>query len=361
MNIRELFTLLEWIDEHVKQSDIVEHYQMVQEILERHAQPNQPRQPFLLEKVGLIKALEGIPLNTLIDEQIVYLDRLGILTNIGDAAISAVKEILTENALDPATAANKIGNMVATLSDGLKRSENLRANLEGLAQPIKRVERETIVRVKFDGDARITNIANLRLWANNWYDIGYGIARFNNTAPENIRVTGTDHEPFIVELAMNHTYALQILNILYGSLKSVEKVYNLRFYQDYIGRQRVKQVTTVMIKEQLEEEITSEKEEYVERIFRSITKEVAIPSGEGDRAIHLRKCIRNLMDFIDKGGKVDFILPGLNMTEDYGRFDPKMQKLITRIEDYRRFEREVKTLVKSMDDMYEGRRPWLAN
>ncbi len=361
MNIRELLTLLEWVDEYVKQSDIVEHYQMVQEILERHAQPNQSRQPFLLEKVGLIKALEGIPLDELIDEQIVYLEKLGILPNIGDSAISAVKEILTDNALDPATAADKIGSMVATLSDGLEKSESLRANLDGLAQPREKMEKEAILRVKFEGDSTITNIVNFRLWANNWYDIGYGIARFNNIAPENIRVIGADHEPLIVELAMNHNYALQILNILYGSLKSIEKIYNLRFYQDYIGRQHVKQVTTVMIKEQLEEEINSEKEEYIERIFRRITKEVSIPSGEGDRAIHLRKCIRNLMDFIDKGGKVDFILPDLNKTENYGRFDPKMQKLITKIENYRRFEREVKALVMNVDGMYDGRRPWLSN
>jgi len=359
MNIRELFSLLNWIDEHVKKPDIVAHYLMVQEILQRHSQPNQPKQPFFLEKVGLIKALEEIPLNKLIDEQIMYLDKLGILSNIGEPAIAGIKNILTDNALDPATAANKIGEMSATLSDGLERSENLRTNLECLVSPRKESERETIVRINFEGNSQINNLVDLRTWANSWYDIAYGIARFNNMAPENIRVIGADHDPLIIELAMNQNYAIQILDILYGALKSMEKIYNLRFYQEHISRQNVKKVTTVMIKEQLEEEIDSEKEESVEKIFKDIVKEFAVPEGEGDRAIHLRRCIKNLMDFMDKGGRVDIIPPFVGEVDDYGNLDPKLRRLVQRTEDLRQLDREVKSLVSDVSVMNEGKRPWL--
>jgi len=359
MNIRELFSLLEWVDEHVKKPDIVAHYLMVQEILQRHSQPNQPKQPFFLEKVGLIKALEVIPLNKLIDEQVAYLDKLGILSNIGEPAISRIKNILTDNALDPATAAENIGEMRKTLSNGLEKSENLRTNLEGLITPDKEAAKETIVRINFEGDSKINNLVDLKSWTNSWYDIGYGIARFNNVAPENIRVIGADHEPLIIELAMSHNYAIQILDILYGALKSMEKIYSLRFYQEYITHQHVKKVTTVMIKEQLEEEINSEKEESIETILKDIVKEFTIPEGQGDRLIHLRKCIKNLMDFLDRGGRVDIIPPHLAQPESEEKIDPKLRRLVERIEEFRQLDRDVKSLASDVGILNEGKKPWL--
>ena len=359
MNIRELFSLLEWIDEHIRKPDIVGHYLIVQEILQRHSQPNQPRQPFLLEKMGLINVLGIIPLNKLIDEQVAYLDKLGLLSNIGEPAISKIKTILTDNALDPATAANKIGEMIDALRAGLEKSENLRKNLKDLIIPSKESETKIIVRLHFEADSKIDNLVDLKLWANVWYDIGYGIARFNNSAPENISVRGADHEPMTIELAMDHNYALQILYVLHGSLRSMEKIYNLKFYQEYISRQNVKKLTTVMIKEQLEEEITSEKEESVEKIFKDIIKEFAIPDGAGDRAVHLRRSIKSLMDFVYKGGRVDIIAPYFTEIKNYGKLDPKLRKLMEKIEEFQQLRRAVKNLVLDGNAIQERTQPWL--
>lgn len=359
MNIRELFSLLEWIDEHIKKPDILGHYLIVQEILQRHSQPNQPRQPFLLEKMGLINVLGMIPLNKLIDEQLAYLDKLGLLSNIGEPAISRIKNVLTDNALDPATAANKIGEMIETLHAGLEKSESLRKNLHDLVSPNKGPETEIVVKINFEEDSKINNLVDLKSWANIWYDIGYGIARFNNAAPENIRVIGADHVPLTIELSMDHNYALQILYVLYGSLKSMEKIYNLRYYQEYISRQNVKELTTVMIKEQLEDEINSEKEESIEKIFKEITKEFSIPDGAGDRAVHLRRSIKNLMEFIYKGGKVDIIAPYVSEIKNYGKLDPKIRKLMEKIEDSRQLSREVRKLVLDVNVINNWKRPWL--
>ena len=56
------------------------------------------------------------------------------------------------------------------------------------------------------------------------------------------------------------------------------------------------------------EEETKEKE--VEKISSQIAKELKInPDGEGDTILALKSAVKKLIDFTNKGGTIDFVIP----------------------------------------------------
>ena len=58
MNVSELYQLTKWIQNEIVNTQIPQKYQQLLQILQRNAQPNQPKQPFEQQKNNLIEAIK---------------------------------------------------------------------------------------------------------------------------------------------------------------------------------------------------------------------------------------------------------------------------------------------------------------
>jgi hypothetical protein len=66
--------------------------------------------------------------------------------------------------------------------------------------------------------------------------------------------------------------------------------------------------------EEIEKEAVHEKKVGIDKISNELIEEIKIKS-EGDKANALEKAVKDLVDFIESGGEVDFIMPADNEEE----------------------------------------------
>jgi hypothetical protein len=68
-------------------------------------------------------------------------------------------------------------------------------------------------------------------------------------------------------------------------------------------------------------------------------------SGEGDKIIALEKAVNNLVNFIESGGEVDFIIPEEEVEDEESESkSPKYRDLRVTFQNIRRLENKIKLL-----------------
>ena len=159
MNVSELYNLASWVDENITKTQISKKYQTLQQILQQNTQPGQQRQPFEAPKKDLIKTIQNVPLKQLSKEQLTFLRAIEIAQYVGEEGINTTDDILYKNAIDIATAANKVQEIYQKLTTGINKLNQIRTGLEGyVPQEVYETKNEVLMRVTFSGQAGLTNI-----------------------------------------------------------------------------------------------------------------------------------------------------------------------------------------------------------
>lgn len=307
MNVSELFYLTHWITSEIERTEIPQKYQALHAILQQNSQPNQQKQPFEAPKNDLITALKGVPLGQLTRDQVEFLYHLDISEAIGEEGIEAIEDILYKNVIDVATSAQKISQIIQKITNGISKSNQIKAGLTGcVPEEEYESENEILMRVSFTGNAAMSNISDFKMWGNIWYDIGRGISMAHNLSPEDVKIVGATKGSIIIELAVIAIIAKTTSEIILASLKVAEKVLDIRKKAEELRGLKMK--NTKFAKE-LEKEAEVEKKAGIEEITSSVSKQLKLKENEGDKVKALDTAIKNLVNFIEKGGIVDFIIP----------------------------------------------------
>ena len=149
MNLNELLSLIRWINQNIRDAEIIQIYDQLYKILNQNAQPNQKNQPFESQRNTLVKALRAVPLNELGINQIDFLDGCGILQSIGSKAADTVNKILRDNTLDIATAAQKITDLRNSINKPLGSFQKVKEGLDNLYESPAEEYEEALVHVHF--------------------------------------------------------------------------------------------------------------------------------------------------------------------------------------------------------------------
>jgi hypothetical protein len=344
MNVSELFDLTHWVTNEIVATQIPQKYQTLQKILQQHSQPNQQKQPFEIQKNDLTETLKKVPLRKLTKDQLLFLRKLGIAQAVGDEGIGVIEDILYKNVIDVATSAQKLQQIHQEIIKGIQKSDQIKAGLDGCVfEEEYETENEVLIRVSFTGNATMSNVSDFKNWGNIWYEIGRGIAMAHSSSPEDVKIVGATKGSIIIELAVIASFATTISGIILASLKVAEKVLDIRKKAEEIRNLKLK---NKKLASDMDKEAEIEKTVGIEKIATKIINKLKLKKdGEGDKINALNKAVKNLVNFIESGGEVDFIIPEEEAESDENKDAiPNYRDLRITFQEIRKLESKIKLL-----------------
>jgi hypothetical protein len=307
MQVTELLSLSEWIRTEVQEAGIPALYQALQAKLHSNAQGS-AQQPFEEEKDALFVGLRGARLQDLTNEQVRFLDCIGIGLYLGVRGVQDVEEILVRNPLDLATVASRLTERLGRIEEGIERAERLAQDLGDCVVVSESLrDGDVLVRVTFAGDAAIENVVDLRKWAEVWHGIARGITMAHGESPDDVRVIGASQGSIILDLATPETFAVTVTGIVYGALKVAEKVVQI---QKQAHEVKGLKLANQKIAKDLETEARQVEKTGADEVTAEFTAKLQIDATKsGDVVTALGKAIADLVRFLRQGGEVDCVLP----------------------------------------------------
>ncbi len=304
MNISELYQLTNWIEGHNENAIIQHDYERLIEAIQDNYGNSQP---FEQQKDSLFATLKSISFEELSNEQIKFLENINITENLGLPAIKRIKDVLYINAIDRETARNKISEMLEEVRGGIDRLNSIKNNLEGLVDEEQyELDNEVLMRVGFMGSVSMNNIEDFKKLGTLWFDIGRGIAMAQGKSPKDIKIIGATKGSVILELILDVGLVSSFMLIIKQGLTITEKIYNIK-------KIKAEAKLAEMNLEHFDEKIKEITESTIANIFGALIKELKLDSGnQGDKKTALEKSITKLVDFLTRGGDVDFVLKAEN-------------------------------------------------
>lgn len=343
MNVSELYDLTQWIDSELIIKQIPQKYHELFQILQRHTQPNKPKESFETQKNELIKSLRSIALDRITKDQLSFLEKLGIAQGIGEAGIATIEDVLFRNVIDVATSAQKIQEMIAKIESGINQSNQIKAGLTGcISKEEYELKEQVLMRVSFTGHATMSNLTDFKNSGNVWYDIGRGISMAHNSSPDDVKIIGATKGSIIIELAVAYSIAATTSGILLAALKVADRVIEIKKKAEEL---RGLKLNNDKLAKDIEKEAEEEKEKGIEKISSDIVNKLNIKkSGEGDKVNALEKSVKLLVNFIENGGEVDFVLPEEDVVAEEGKESAEKQQtkqLRIAFEEIRKLEKKI--------------------
>lgn len=308
MNVSELFSLSKWIVREIVNTQLPAKYQALISILQQYAQPNVQKQPFEVQKNDLIETLRAVPLDQLTKDQLDFLELLGIAHFVGEEGIALIEDVLYRNIIDVATSAQRLSQALQSVNNGIAKSAQIGTGLiDCVIDEEYESKNEVLMRISFTGHALMANVTDFKAWGDVWYDIGRGIAMAHDLTPEDVKIVGATKGSIILELAVIASIATTTSVIILAALKVAEKVLDIRIKAEDLRGLKLK---NDKIANELEAEAANEKKAGINDITTAVVAQLKLKKdSEGDKVKALDTAVRNLVNFIEKGGMVDFILP----------------------------------------------------
>jgi len=344
MNVSELFGLTRWVIDEIQTSQIPQKYQALQTILQQHSQPNHPKQPFEAQKDELIESLNTVPLSKLTKDQLLFLYELGIAQAVGEDGINFIEDVLYKNVLDVATSAQKLQEIIQKINVGIQKATQIKTGLVGCVfEEEYETTNEVLIRVSFTGHAAMSNVTDFKNWGNIWFDIGRGVAMAHNASPEDVKIVGATKGSIIIELAVIASIAATTSGIILAALKVAEKVLDILKKAEEIRNLKLQNSE---LANDLKHEAENEKQAGIEEISAEIIKQLKLKkNGEGDKVAALEKAVKNLVNFIESGGEVDFIIPEEDTESSESETNnPSYEDLRVTFQEIRYLENKMKRL-----------------
>jgi hypothetical protein len=362
MQVEELYDLTSWVQSEISDKGIVKKYQQLHEVLQFNAQQNQQQKPFEEQKNALIQSLEMIPLVDLSIGQLDILSIIGIADNVGEEGVKKLEESLFRNVIDTATASSNVQASTQDIDSGIQWSQQTRDLLTKIinSEEVSEIGESVLLRVHFTGDAHLSNLTEFKDWGKIWWDIGRGIAMAHNEAPENIRVVGASKGSIIVSLLTVYGIAKTTSGIIMEALKVAEKVLDIKKKAQEVRALKLAnelaEKSLGEAEDKLNEAAQSEKENGVEKIIETTIEKLGLNrNGEGDKVSALDSSIRKLVDFVEKGGEIDFVLPD---EEEINEEDEEAADAnIKEREDLRMMFKEIRQLEKKVHQLEYKKAP----
>ena len=344
MNVSELFDLTHWISDKIVSSQIPEKYRTLQKTLQQHSQPGQQKPPFENQKDDLIETINKVPLRELTKDQLLFLHELKIAQAVGKEGMDVIEDILYKNVIDVATSAKKLQEIYQGITEGIEKSDQIKSGLDGCVfEEEYETDNEVLIRVSFTGHAVMSNVTDFKKWGIIWYDIGRGIAMAHSLPPEDVKIVGATQGSIIIEMAVISVIAKTASGIILSALKVAERVLEIRKKAEEI---RNLKLINKKLSNEFEKAAEEEKISGIKKISATTIKKLKLKKdGNGDKINALDKAVKNLVDFIESGGEVDFIIPEEEVEDEESENKmPKYRNLRATFQNIRQLESRIKLL-----------------
>lgn len=342
MNLDELVNLTKWIDDEIKGRQIPKLYNNLARLLQNVASGQ--ASPFSDEKDELVANLRSVNLLLLTNEQRDFVSKLNLLNHIGTVGANELEGILFKNSLDISTASSRVATIDSEVQEAIRRSDEIKASLKALVTTEEEPSDQILIRVSFQGGASINDIVQFKKWAAAWHDIGRGIAMSVGSTPQDIRVVSAQKGSIIITLATVYGIAQVVATVLMKSLEVTEKILNIK--KAILEIESLKLSNSKVLVE-LKASVEEERKNGSASIA-SETKKLINSNMTEESETLLEGSVKKLLDFMEKGGEVDVVLPIQNSEDEDSEINSAITPLTTlRASVYR--IRELESKIKSIE------------
>ena len=273
-----------------------------------------------------------------------FAENIGLFDLVSERAKDEIENILFKNVIDVATSANSIN----TMKHSLESLNNELLSLSGLykffeTEPLE--YEEALIHIRFQRDASINNIVDLKEWGTAWFDIGRGITIANNVPPEEFRVIGASRGSLVIDFAVGYGVAKTLISIILQILKVTERALDIRKKAEEL---RGLKLTNAKIAKDIEKEAKKVEDDGQAHVLELINSDMKI---EGDQEAALKNAISKIFIFISKGGEIDVYMEDENETKEDEESDPTANENQKVIDEIRESFKEIKHIEKkSLND-----------
>ena len=333
MEVGELWELVEWIVANVTEPRLQKKYGALHNVLSQNTQPNNPKSPFEQPANELKSFLIRMPLAELNQSQLAFLAQIELAPYIGEAGAQYVEDTLYRNQLDIATAAARIQDAITKINKAIERTTKIREGLTDLIPSQAAPDDSVILRVTFSNDASIDNVVQLKNWSKAWHDISAGLSRALDKSPTDVLVVSVQQGSVIISLGLIYAVAKVANYIIERALQNT-----LTFHQIRHEIQKVKALTIANKQAEanfstgvnsFEVGLVKMKEQLVADITSELAKQLKIKrDSDGDKHTRLERSVFLIVNFLNKGGRVDVIAKQDAIAEDGIEIQSDKQKAL---------------------------------
>ena len=346
MQVSELHQLVDWVDVNIRQSNLQAHYQQMTQALQQNTarRNNQPPVSFESQKVQLFNTLEEINILELNLSQQKLLTSLKLDSLLGQSAIDQIEDILFRNQLDIVNAHKQFSSMQQKLNSGYTLLNQLKQPLDAIQTDAVDEDtlrkNETLMRVHFQHHSSISNMEEFSSWGERWKSISDGFTFATGGSVQDIRITGASKGSVILELVANTTLIGMIGGGIKWTLDSIKTGLEIRHQIVATQKLKIEKKTQEVILQQLQEAQKAHRKESIDDITEKLIEEHKLneDGDRGDIRPRLKPAVRELYDFIDGGGEVDFT------AHEEQEPEQKVELLTQNISDVRTLTEELKAI-----------------
>ena len=265
--------------------------------------------------IELKDALESISMGTLNYEQRVAFERMGG-SEVFDKFMLSQLKIVASSSAKLRMSYPVIEALKRNIDQLTRRAKVLKDNIFPFIddEELSDADNSAFAEVMFKNDASIRDIDDFKRWADDWQSIARGIAMVHGKNPRDVKVERVSSGSIIVTIGA-------VAGIILTLSKAVKYITEamLKFQEYEIKKEQFKGTLGNLGDEA--DELLAKFDELNERRKDNLRDEVVeqvkqtIDDYKQEAENDLRKSVRQLIDFIEKGGDVDCLESG-SLTED---------------------------------------------
>lgn len=318
MDVNELWGVLQWYNKHLGVK-FPRKFTPLHSALNNNIQPNNSKQPVTEHAKGLTDFLRQVPIDDLTIAQLRFLADIEVASYIGEAGATKIEDLLNRSPIDPVAATNGVQEIINALGRAVERIGKLSSGLEGVVSKTAPLDDQAIVRVTFAHAAAMNNVVDMKKWGETWHDIARGISMARGAPPEDVRIVGASQGSIVIDLGVSLGIAKLFASIVNQALQSTNTLQDIRLKEEQIRDLRLKNEAAETALEQARRQMLDaaekEKAAIVEMIVDGVVKhEDSAGNNSGENENALKKSVRLLVDFLDRGGNLDIVVKPTDKT-----------------------------------------------
>jgi hypothetical protein len=340
MRISELKQTVNFVKKAVIDTNLQQFFQQLIQVLQQNArmQPGQQPQPITQQKASLIAAIKSIRPETLTLNERRLLKTFIDVDLMGNSGVEKVNTIFAEHNLDPIGAVNAFDEMRRKYEQLISSASDILRILAPIDVGVVETDIEdghAVLQITFKAKAAMGNVTDWKEYSEQWWRIVRSFGLLTDTTADQAKILSFQQGSVIVEVSALYILVKAVGLAADKIMSVIERLLDLR--------KKIQEIKRLdLTNKQIELDLQKEADAFVENKMSQITENLILEinkakAEDGEVKNGLQLSIKDLYQFLDKGGTVDCRLrlmdkepeEATQLRDVYG----KIRTLETRIEE----------------------------
>ena len=343
MELTDLYRLAKWYEKNILANNLVGQLNVSVDIINKLLS-NQVTDPIqrngnynkILEVTS--RALEKINYSELDFNDIALLENMGLKNIILEPASKSIKNLLSDKPDIHNVSARFVDkhNTLKSANDKFNQILTILPTMIEVKDSIEIKSNKVLTRIRFQNEASINNVVNLSDWSNRLNKIARGYSMVLGNPPEEFEIISASKGSIVFDLLLD----IETINMFADTFNQITSfavncaelkaaLEAIKFFKDKNPDEYN------VLKDAAENESKNAQDAIAEKIAESLHKKYAVDKENKETQQILKSGIKELNNFIDKGGDIAFKSNDLSKNEEISLVNNALKHLKNRNEDKR--------------------------